>query len=191
LKPAKKLDNLPIPYLLVDSPLFRYGLDQIAQKLSEQSVTSKVESAIHQKQLPLHVNKVNSLDRQLNNNLLGISVLLVEDNLVNQLVAKELLLSMQAKVTIANNGQQAISILAEQAFDVILMDIQMPIMDGLTAAKTIRAQKKYEKLPIIAMTAHAREEDKRQSIAVGMDLHVSKPVTVNVLLDSIKQVLTV
>jgi CheY-like chemotaxis protein len=71
------------------------------------------------------------------------------------------------------------------------MDIQMPIMDGLTAAKTIRAQKKYKKLPIIAMTAHAREEDKRQSIAVGMDLHVSKPVTVNVLLDSIKQVLTV
>ena len=139
----------------------------------------------------MHVNKVNAPDRQLNNNLLGISVLLVEDNLVNQLVAKELLLSMQAKVTIANNGQQAISILAEQAFDVILMDIQMPIMDGLTAAKAIRAQKKYEKLPIIAMTAHAREEDKRQSIAVGMNLHVSKPVTVNVLLDSIKQVLTV
>ncbi len=191
IETCEKLDNLPIPYLLVDSPLFRYGLDQIAQKLSEQLITQKVETHIHKKQLPLHVNKVNLPDRQLNNNLLGISVLLVEDNLVNQLVAKELLLSMQAKVTIANNGQQAISILAEQAFDVILMDIQMPIMDGLTAAKTIRAQKQYEKLPIIAMTAHAREEDKRQSIAVGMNLHVSKPVTVNVLLDSIKQVLTV
>jgi CheY-like chemotaxis protein len=76
-------------------------------------------------------------------------------------------------------------------FDVILMDIQMPIMDGLTAAKTIRSQTQYEKLPIIAMTAHAREEDKRQSIAVGMDLHVSKPVTVNILFDSIKKVLTV
>ncbi len=190
IETCEKLDNLPIPYLLVDSPLFRYGLDQIAQKLSEQSVTQKEEAHIHKKQLPLHVNKVNAPDRQLNNNLLGISVLLVEDNLVNQLVAKELLLSMQAKVTIANNGQQAISILAEQAFDVILMDIQMPIMDGLTAAKAIRAQKQYEKLPIIAMTAHAREEDKRQSIAVGMDLHVSKPVTVNVLIDSIKKVLT-
>jgi CheY-like chemotaxis protein len=191
IETCEKLDNLPIPYLLVDRPLFRYGLDQITQKLSEQLITEKVETHIQKKQLPLHVNKVNAPDRQLNNNLLGISVLLVEDNLVNQLVAKELLLSMQAKVTIANNGQQAISILAEQAFDVILMDIQMPIMDGLTAAKTIRAQKQYEKLPIIAMTAHAREEDKRQSIAVGMDLHVSKPVTVNVLLDSIKQVLTV
>ena len=192
IETCKKLDNLPIPYLLVDSPLFRYGLDQIAQKLSEQSVTSKVKSAIQKKQLPSHVNKINSLDRGINNNnLLGISVLLVEDNLVNQLVAKELLLSMQAKVTIANNGQQAISILAEQVFDVILMDIQMPIMDGLTAAKTIRSQTQYEKLPIIAMTAHAREEDKRQSIAVGMDLHVSKPVTVNILFDSIKKVLTV
>jgi CheY-like chemotaxis protein len=192
IETCKKLDNLPIPYLLVDSPLFRYGLDQIAQKLSEQSVTSKVKSAIQKKQLPSHVNKINSLDSGINNNnLLGISVLLVEDNLVNQLVAKELLLSMQAKVTIANNGQQAISILAEQVFDVILMDIQMPIMDGLTAAKTIRSQTQYEKLPIIAMTAHAREEDKRQSIAVGMDLHVSKPVTVNILFDSIKKVLTV
>ena len=66
----------------------------------------------------------------------------------------------------------------------------MPIMDGLTAAKAIRAQQKYETLPIIAMTAHAREEDKRQSIAVGMNLHVPKPVTTNVLFDSIKQVLT-
>ena len=97
---------------------------------------------------------------------------------------------MQAKVTIANNGQQALSLLAEQSFHVVLMDIQMPIMDGLTAAKAIRAQQKYETLPIIAMTAHAREEDKRQSIAVGMNLHVPKPVTAMVLFDSIKQVLS-
>ena len=88
--------------------------------------------------------------------LLGIKVLLVEDNLVNQLVAKELLLNMQAQVTIADNGQRALDILAGQPFDVVLMDIQMPIMDGLTAAKLIREQEQYKQLPIIAMTAHAR-----------------------------------
>ena len=107
----------------------------------------------------------------------------------NQLVAKELLLTMNTKVTIADNGQRAIDILAEQEFDVVLMDIQMPIMDGLTATKHIREQNSYEQLPIIAMTAHAREEDKQQSLAAGMNLHVPKPLTEKVLFDSITQVL--
>jgi len=115
--------------------------------------------------------------------------LLVEDNLVNQLVAKELLHNMQAQVTIADNGQCALDILDRKTFDVILMDIQMPIMDGLTAAKQIRAQVKYQDLPIIAMTAHARAEDKAHSLAAGMNLHMPKPVTGKVLFDSIKQVL--
>jgi signal transduction histidine kinase/ActR/RegA family two-component response regulator len=191
IETCKKLDNLPVPYLLVDTPLFRYGLDQIALKLTEQAQAIKVQSNKQKNRSLSQRKKSKPTDiKAKNNNLQGVSVLLVEDNLVNQLVAKELLLSMQAKVTIANNGQQALSILVGQAFDVILMDIQMPIMDGLTAAKAIRAQQKYETLPIIAMTAHAREEDKKQSIAVGMNLHVPKPVTTNVLFNSIKQVLT-
>ena len=191
IKTCEILDNLHVPYLLVDTPLFRYGLDQIALKLTQQVLAIKAKSKSQKNHLLSQNKKIKHADNTTkNNNLIGVSVLLVEDNLVNQLVAKELLLSMQAEVTIANNGQQALSLLAEQSFNVVLMDIQMPIMDGLTAAKAIRAQQKYETLPIIAMTAHAREEDKRQSIAVGMNLHVPKPVTAMVLFDSIKQVLT-
>jgi signal transduction histidine kinase/ActR/RegA family two-component response regulator len=197
------LDQLSIPYLLVDMPLFRFALDQISQALFY-----NVEHAMHQgKNLRLVVDnaqanldkvitKADTVDLQERlithdeQNLQGVSVLLVEDNLVNQLVAKELLLNMQAKVTIADNGQRALNLLTEQNFDVVLMDIQMPIMDGLTAAKHIRAQSQYQRLPIIAMTAHAREEDKEQSLAVGMNLHMAKPVTGQALLSSIKKVLS-
>ena len=116
--------------------------------------------------------------------------MLVEDNLVNQLVAKELLKNMKAKVTIADNGKIALDILKSQAFDVILMDIQMPVMDGLTATRLIRQQEQYEQLPIIAMTAHARKEDRDNSMAAGMDIHMAKPVQANVLLKTILMLTT-
>ena len=202
-KTCSYLDKLAIPYLIVDMPIFRYALDQISQALITEeghSTNQKNSSqALIGNQLiyqQANTNNANNKDNQkpLNtnseHNLQGISVLLVEDNLVNQLVAKELLLNMNSKVTIADNGQRAIDTLAEQHFDVVLMDIQMPIMDGLTAAKHIRAQEKYQNLPIIAMTAHAREEDKQQSLAAGMNLHMPKPVTGKVLFTSIKQVLS-
>ena len=92
-------------------------------------------------------------------------------------------------MVIADNGQRALDSLNENTFDIVLMDIQMPIMDGLTAAQEIRKQEKYQQLPIIAMTAHAREEDKQRSIAAGMNLHIAKPVTAQVLLTSILQAL--
>lgn len=202
-KTCNYLDQLSIPYLLVDMPLFRYALDQISQALFD-----NFEYAVrHDKKLRVVADnelvnrrkatkrpEIIDLQERLithdEQNLQDVSVLLVEDNLVNQLVAKELLLNMQAKVTIADNGQGALDLIAEQAFDVVLMDIQMPIMDGLTAAKHIRAQSKYQGLPIIAMTAHAREEDKQQSLAAGMNLHMAKPVTGQALLSSIKKVLS-
>jgi PAS domain S-box-containing protein len=197
------LDKLSTPYLLVDMPLFRYALDQISQALLNKTKKSAQQTdslavtgdnhSVYSKRL---TNKTEIVKEQKlliisdATNLQGVSVLLVEDNLVNQLVAKELLLSMHATVTIADNGQRALDILAEQSFDVVLMDIQMPIMDGLTAAKHIRAQSNYQYLPIIAMTAHARDEDKQQSLAAGMNLHMPKPVTAKALLSSIKKVLT-
>ena len=109
----------------------------------------------------------------------------MEDNLVNQLVAIKLLESMQAKVVIAQNGQEALDKLALATFDIVLMDIQMPVMDGLTATQHIRAQQQYSQLPIIAMTAHAREEDKQQCLAAGMNLHIAKPISLNALRESI------
>ncbi|WP_019027250.1 ATP-binding protein [Colwellia piezophila] len=218
LKPLSRhtglyLEHLLVPYLLVDIPLFRYSLDQISKALfsqenhshspksdngplvSESSARSdcyfdrEVITAVPSK---AHKPRMTSADK----NLQGLSILLVEDNLVNQLVAKELLLTMNAKVTIADNGQRALDVLAEHSlngssFDVVLMDIQMPIMDGLTAAKFIRAQAKYRDLPIIAMTAHAREEDKAQSLAAGMNVHMSKPVTGPALFNCIKKLCNV
>jgi signal transduction histidine kinase len=202
-----QLDKLSIPYLLADMPLFRYTLDQILQFLvAKNKNKNKNKSEIKgvtQTRLNDHVQGRNKVTSKISDkrsesflnishvhNLQDISVLLVEDNLINQLVAKELLLNMDAKVTIADNGLSALDILAEHEFDVVLMDIQMPIMDGLTAAKHIRSQGKYQHLPIIAMTAHAREEDKKQSLAAGMNLHMPKPVTGQVLFSSIKQVLS-
>ncbi|PKG85302.1 histidine kinase [Colwellia sp. 75C3] len=202
------LDELSTPYLLVDMPLFRYSLDQISQALLNQTLANKGEQSsqqvsrlrpiaeshlVYQEKLRNKadiVNKKKVLITSEERNLQGVSVLLVEDNLVNQLVAKELLLSMHAQVTIADNGQGALDILAEQKFDVVLMDIQMPIMDGLTAAKHIRAQSDFQSLPIIAMTAHARNEDKQQSLAAGMNLHMPKPVTGKALFSSINEVLS-
>ena len=196
------LDRLLISYSLVDMPLFRYTLDQISQALlfeKNREVLNRpvtkvkmADSSKFQKDKATNIDDKAALKPLSSHNaydLQGVSVLLVEDNLVNQLVAKELLLNMNCKVIIADNGQRAIDTLSEHTFDVVLMDIQMPIMDGLSATKYIRSQENYQSLPIIAMTAHAREEDKQLSLAAGMNLHMPKPVTGKVLYDSIKQVL--
>ncbi|MFT7005853.1 MAG: PAS domain S-box-containing protein [Colwellia sp.] len=192
---CQQLDKQNMPYILLDTPLYRYALEQITQVLINGSPKDQIhpkESVELIKALPKLSSTGSSSSAIPTENLgdlSGISVLLVEDNLVNQLVAKELLMSLAAKVTIADNGQRALELLDEKAFDVVLMDIQMPIMDGLTATIAIRKQTKYQHLPIIAMTAHAREEDKQLSLAAGMNLHIAKPVTAKLLNISILQAL--
>jgi PAS domain S-box-containing protein len=186
---CQQLDKLNINYILLDTPLYRYALEQITGGLINASPREQTQlkgGAALTEVLPKA--SVNEFSENLGD-LSGVNVLLVEDNLVNQLVAKELLKSLQAKVTIADNGQSALDLLEEKAFDVVLMDIQMPIMDGLSATREIRKKTKYSHLPIIAMTAHAREEDKQRSLAAGMNLHIAKPVTEMVLLTNILQAL--
>jgi len=110
----------------------------------------------------------------------GIRVLLVEDNEVNQQVATELLETAGASVRIASDGGEAVKILAEgeapPPFDVVLMDLQMPEMDGFTATRLLRAQPRLRGLPIIAMTAHALLEERQRCFEAGMNDHVSKPI---------------
>ncbi len=185
-----QLDEMNASYILLDTPLYRYSLDQIARVLT-QPLEAKDMIALTQSDKLSNSPNILPVEEseQSKGDLLNVKVLLVEDNLVNQLVAKELLMSMKAKVIIADNGQRALDSLDEQSFDIVLMDIQMPIMDGLTATKEIRKQDKYQNLPIIAMTAHAREEDKQRSLAAGMNLHMAKPVTAKLLLTSILQAL--
>src|SRR5215467_11454668 len=110
----------------------------------------------------------------------GVRVLLVEDNEVNQQVATELLESEGASVTIVNDGAEAVKLLTQACqpppFDVVLMDLQMPEMDGLTATRLLRAEPHLQQLPIIAMTAHAMAEEVRRCLEAGMNDHVGKPV---------------
>ena len=106
----------------------------------------------------------------------GAQILLVEDNEVNQQIACELLEQAQMIVTVATNGQEAVDAVNNRSFDCILMDIQMPVMDGYQATKTIRSIEKHTALPIIAMTANAMVEDRERCLASGMNDHIAKPI---------------
>ncbi|MCE9685843.1 response regulator [Shewanella sp. AS16] len=112
-------------------------------------------------------------------------VLLVEDNFINQQVATELLKSAGYEVVVADNGQIALDIVDSRPFDAVLMDIQMPVMDGLTAAKALRQRFTTEQLPIIAMTAHAMSGDREKSLAAGMNAHITKPIVLNELFETL------
>lgn len=119
--------------------------------------------------------------------LAGAHILLVEDNEINQELAVELLAKYQITTRVANHGQQAIEILDEETFDGVLMDCQMPIMDGYTATEIIRQQPEHQDLPVIAMTANVMEQDKQKAIACGMNDHIAKPINVNDMLATLSQ----
>lgn len=106
----------------------------------------------------------------------GARILLVEDNDINQLVAKDLLERMGLDVTITNNGQEALDKLAEADFDAVLMDLQMPVMGGLEATRRIRLEPRWHNLPIIAMTAAVMADDRADCAEAGMNDHVAKPI---------------
>jgi len=106
----------------------------------------------------------------------GACVLLVEDNEINQQVAKEILEGAGLNVTLANNGQEAVNAVKENEYDAVLMDVQMPVMDGYTATREIRKDNRFKELPIIAMTAHAMAGDEDKSLESGMNGHVTKPI---------------
>lgn len=112
-------------------------------------------------------------------------ILVVEDNEINQQVAKELLTAHEFSVDIAENGQAALDAIEQHRYAMVLMDIQMPVMDGLTAAARIRAQYNYQQLPILAMTANAMSGDEERSLAAGMQGHIAKPINEEQLLKAL------
>ena len=111
----------------------------------------------------------------------GIHVLLVEDQPLNQQVAQELLATAGIVVQVAHHGQEAVRMTEEGRYDLILMDLQMPIMDGYTATRQIRQQWNALELPIIAMTAHAMESERGRCLEAGMNDYLSKPIDVRTL----------
>jgi two-component system sensor histidine kinase/response regulator len=106
----------------------------------------------------------------------GARVLLVEDNALNREVGVELLRAAGLEVSVAGNGREGVDFALSGAFDCVLMDIQMPEMDGLEAARSIRRHERLKDLPIVAMTAHAMAGDKEKSFEAGMNDHITKPI---------------
>ena len=115
--------------------------------------------------------------------LAGMRILVVEDNLINQQVAEELLVSEGALVSMAANGQIGVEAVtaARPQFDVVLMDVQMPVMDGYAATRFIREVLGLSELPILAMTANAMTSDRMECFAAGMNEHIGKPFDINLL----------
>src|SRR5690554_6632046 len=114
-------------------------------------------------------------------------VLVVEDNEINQHVAREMLESHGFQIDIAAHGEEAVRMVQEKPYAVVLMDIQMPVMDGYQAAEMIRQQFSYQQLPILAMTANAMSGDRERSLAAGMQGHIPKPIDEDLLLSQINK----
>jgi signal transduction histidine kinase/CheY-like chemotaxis protein/HPt (histidine-containing phosphotransfer) domain-containing protein len=121
--------------------------------------------------------------------LRGARILLAEDNEINQQIAVELLECTGAMVKVANNGREAVDILSNgpqpPPFDVVLMDLQMPEMDGYQATAKLRSDARFAALPIIAMTAHATIEERQRCLASGMNDHISKPIDPSALFETV------
>lgn len=125
-------------------------------------------------------------DQESDKPLAHCNILLVEDIAINQMVAEGILSDFGATVVIANNGQEALDQLAQrQDLNLVLMDVQMPIMDGYEATRRIRQQAQYDHLPILAMTANAMAQDIAQCKAAGMNEHIAKPIDAAILLSKI------
>jgi signal transduction histidine kinase/ABC-type amino acid transport substrate-binding protein/ActR/RegA family two-component response regulator len=116
-------------------------------------------------------------------------ILLAEDNPINQLVAQEILTAFGALVDTVDNGEEAVKAVNEAAYDCILMDIQMPRMDGLTATRIIKSNPLKAGTPIIALTAHTTDEDRRLSLEAGMEDHLTKPINPDMLRKILERVL--
>jgi CheY-like chemotaxis protein len=114
-----------------------------------------------------------------------LRLLLAEDNLVNQKVALLMLKKLGIKADVATNGLEVMQALERQTYDVVLMDVQMPEMDGFEAAKAIRERWTEGKPHIIAVTAHALEGDRKRCIEAGMDDYISKPVRLEELIEAL------
>lgn len=139
------------------------ALQLVSSLLSEQA--TEPVTMVEKTDIPLNVLK-------------GVKVLLVEDNVINQEIASALLNDMGAEFALADNGEEAVEAVLQYDFDIVLMDVQMPVMDGVTATQYIRKYYNAAQLPIIAMTAHVLKEEIERFKAAGMNGHIGKPIDI-------------
>ena len=187
---------IQLPVLIMSSP---YARDEVNQRVSDLQVAGFVTKPV--KPLPL-LNAVMMaigcepvFDRHSSHRrkevseviaeMRGAKLLLVEDNEVNQELVLELLCNNNISVEVANNGQEALMMLEQNFYDGVLMDCQMPILDGYDATRRIREKTQYKDLPIIAMTASAMTGDRERALEAGMNDHIAKPINVMVLFNTL------
>ncbi|MDR3134909.1 MAG: response regulator, partial [Deltaproteobacteria bacterium] len=158
----------------------------ISKPLSLNSLSGSLSGLLDKAaQAPKARKRPRSEASELVSHLKGSLILLVEDNEVNQLVATSILKKAGFVVKVANNGREAVEMVQRDPFELVLMDIQMPEMDGIEATKIIRGLNGYADLPIVAMTAHAMSGDRELSLKSGMNDHVNKPIDVQELFKAI------
>lgn len=157
--------------------------DIISKPFTASTLGRSLTSTLVQHELP-DENDADNNDG-IPENILLAPILVVEDNEINQQVAREILSSHKFKVDIAENGQLAVEAVHNKNYSLVLMDIQMPVMDGLKAARTIRTDFNYQQLPILAMTANAMSGDEERSLAAGMQGHIAKPIDEKQLIKAI------
>lgn len=138
----------------------------------------------HGRPSPLHRHDTRPSGQPAAEQLRGARVLLVEDDHINQTLTIELLTRHGVNVDVAGNGKAALAMLTAWTFDGVLMDLQMPVMDGITASRRIRAQAQFADLPIIAMTANAMSSDRQAALDAGMNDYITKPFELDRLLET-------
>jgi CheY-like chemotaxis protein/HPt (histidine-containing phosphotransfer) domain-containing protein len=174
------------------------GLKGDAQRSRDVGILGYVSKPISREELLQVIARVLQRDDQASQELVtrhsvkeqdaALNVLLVEDHVINQKLAVALLERWGHRVTVAANGQIALDELAQRTFDVVLMDMMMPVMDGIEATRHIRATETDRHVPIIAMTANAMEADRERCIEAGMDDYLSKPIKAQELQDMLRRV---
>lgn len=161
---TKTVKQLPVENVLLKPVLFS-------------SLTSRILTCLrHPMGKSLKTESAMGTDTPNTTDLNGIKILVVEDKKINQKIACGLLRNAGAHMAVAANGLEALSALDEESFDMVLMDIQMPEMDGFQATRAIRADGRFNDLPIIAMTAHAIAGDREKCFQAGMNDYLSKPI---------------
>lgn len=163
-------------YQILPKPVTASSLNNSIKSALEKAGRSQCEP------MPRHLEGTENL-------LAGVSILLAEDNPLNQQVARELLTSAGAQIEIVDNGVEVLSILKERSFDLILMDVQMPVMDGIQAARQITDDPKHKDLAIIALTAGVLDSERRRCEEAGMVGFIGKPFDFDIVVSKIRDTL--
>jgi two-component system, sensor histidine kinase and response regulator len=198
---AASIRDLPasadVPIIMLTSG----GRTGDTETLKQLDITRRLTKPVKQSELfdaIVQVLGVNALENEENasieeakSSIKPLNILLVEDNVVNQKLAIGVLGKYGHETTLAQNGQEALDLLEDRTYDLILMDVQMPVMDGLTATREIRRRESLNgaHIPIIAMTAHAMKGDREECLEAGMDEYVPKPIRIAHLLDVFDRVI--